>query len=253
MNNRQLLNRCSSLFEALDSLSKKESVLDEYKEAYKLFYESVTILTKRYSDILDGFIIPYKDNPGIIEKWEHKWHFIYNVVNAELSMQGVTNYLGFEVVFQNIKETIIANLLQANSDIIIAMAWLTDNDIMKVLIDQVYKGINVEIIISDSEENFVNYSYLGLFKNKGTIVWVSKTKEDSMMHNKFCVIDKINVLTGSYNWTYKACHNLENLLIVRNNVILAEEYLKKFEQIKKLPETIQLENYLNQSIVILGD
>jgi phosphatidylserine/phosphatidylglycerophosphate/cardiolipin synthase-like enzyme len=33
------------------------------------------------------------------------------------------------------------------------------------------------------------------------------------MHNKFCVIDGQAVITGSFNWSYKARQNHENITI----------------------------------------
>ena len=52
------------------------------------------------------------------------------------------------------------------------------------------------------------------------------------MHQKFAVIDRINVLTGSYNWTRSAeAFNDENLLLFRNAGPLAEEYRTVFFQL----------------------
>jgi len=241
------------LFESLESLTKASDgnkdfriYFDEYKATYNLFHESVTKLSLRYSDVLDGFYIPFDDRLSFLNFWEHKWHFIYKVVNSELSVINQTNHLGLEVVFQNIRETIISLLSQATSEIIVAMAWLTDKELMQLLIKKIHEGVFVEIIISDSDENFSERTYLGLIEKKCTF-WVSRiNSEEGMMHNKFCVIDKRHVITGSYNWTYKANLNLENILIVRNNLILAEEYCEKFKQIKILPETLKLEEFLSQ-------
>lgn len=49
------------------------------------------------------------------------------------------------------------------------------------------------------------------------------------MHQKFAVIDRKVVLTGSYNWTVSADnYNSENLLLFRDAGPLAEEYRKEF-------------------------
>ncbi|MEI6879931.1 MAG: phospholipase D-like domain-containing protein [Bacteroidota bacterium] len=52
------------------------------------------------------------------------------------------------------------------------------------------------------------------------------------MHNKFCVIDYNTVITGSYNWSYKAESNFENIIINSNDTILAEQFIAEFNQIK---------------------
>jgi phosphatidylserine/phosphatidylglycerophosphate/cardiolipin synthase-like enzyme len=49
------------------------------------------------------------------------------------------------------------------------------------------------------------------------------------MHQKFAVIDRRLLFTGSYNWTHSAdSRNDENLLMFRNAEALAEEYRKAF-------------------------
>ena len=57
-------------------------------------------------------------------------------------------------------------------------------------------------------------------------------KEPGLMHQKFAVIDRKIVFTGSYNWTRSADNaNDENLLWFRDAGPLAEEYRKVFFQL----------------------
>lgn len=53
------------------------------------------------------------------------------------------------------------------------------------------------------------------------------------MHNKFCVIDYSTVITGSYNWSYKAESNFENVIITHNDTTLAEQFIAEFNSIRK--------------------
>ena len=53
------------------------------------------------------------------------------------------------------------------------------------------------------------------------------------MHNKFCVIDYNTVITGSYNWSYKAESNFENVIITSNDTTLAEQFIAEFNHIRK--------------------
>jgi phosphatidylserine/phosphatidylglycerophosphate/cardiolipin synthase-like enzyme len=49
------------------------------------------------------------------------------------------------------------------------------------------------------------------------------------MHQKFAVVDRRIVFTGSYNWTQSADRfNDENLLLFRDAGALAEEYRRIF-------------------------
>jgi phosphatidylserine/phosphatidylglycerophosphate/cardiolipin synthase-like enzyme len=57
-------------------------------------------------------------------------------------------------------------------------------------------------------------------------------KDSGLMHQKFAVIDRRIVFTGSYNWTHSAeSRNDENLLMFRDAGPLAEEYRKAFVRI----------------------
>jgi phosphatidylserine/phosphatidylglycerophosphate/cardiolipin synthase-like enzyme len=49
-------------------------------------------------------------------------------------------------------------------------------------------------------------------------------------HNKFAVIDRKRVITGSYNWTLKSEGNWENLLIL-DCPELAKAYENEWERI----------------------
>ncbi len=52
------------------------------------------------------------------------------------------------------------------------------------------------------------------------------------MHNKFCIIDNDLVITGSYNWTFKARMNDENVIVIKNQPTIISKFAEKFESIK---------------------
>jgi hypothetical protein len=63
---------------------------------------------------------------------------------------------------------------------------------------------------------------------------LTNTDSDTeLMHNKFCVIDHCNVITGSYNWSYKAKNNFENIVVTNNDTILAEQFIFEFNKIRQ--------------------
>jgi phosphatidylserine/phosphatidylglycerophosphate/cardiolipin synthase-like enzyme len=58
----------------------------------------------------------------------------------------------------------------------------------------------------------------GLLAQNGADVRLANQKNGTM-HNKFCVIDD-KVITGSYNWTYHANLNNENIVVIDESDIV---------------------------------
>ncbi len=115
------------------------------------------------------------------------------------------------VHFQKIKDEIISNLKKANTEIKVAVAWLTDEDIIRTLGQRSNAGIDVKIVISDSKENFKNSNkFKELIRNQSQLFIVSP----NFLHHKFCIIDNSIIINGSYNWTYYAQSNEENILVL---------------------------------------
>ncbi len=116
-----------------------------------------------------------------------------------------------DVHFKDIKKEIINTLSKAKTDINVAMAWLTDEDIIRALTKKQEGGVQVGIVISDSKENFRNTSkFKDLIKNGGKIHIATK----NFLHHKFCIIDDNVLINGSYNWSYYAKNNEENILLI---------------------------------------
>jgi hypothetical protein len=66
----------------------------------------------------------------------------------------------------------------------------------------------------------------------GKVFQINNEITGTLMHNKFCIIDKTNTITGSYNWSIKAQTNHENITITKDSEELAEMFLTEFRRIK---------------------
>ncbi|UYQ93811.1 FAM83 family protein [Chitinophaga horti] len=60
------------------------------------------------------------------------------------------------ITYSQIKERIIKELKQAQKEVRIAIAWFTDEDIIRELTHLAEKEISVTTVISNVEENFRN-------------------------------------------------------------------------------------------------
>jgi hypothetical protein len=134
--------------------------------------------------------------------------------------------------FENIKTHIIEELKKANSSIIVAVAWFTDNDLFEILCQNATKGVNVELIIANDEINInssINYDRIN--QCGGYFSFDKNDNPNSLMHNKFCLIDLNKTITGSYNWSYKARNNRENITITSDSS-LALQFARQFYKLK---------------------
>ena len=149
-----------------------------------------------------------------------------------------------EAIFENIAERIITEIQKANNSIYIAVAWFTNKSIFEQLIKKAKNGCQIQIIISNdliNENSSIDFNKLE--KHNGKVYKIGNG-DTELMHNKFCIIDFNTVITGSYNWSYKAENNFENIVINSNDTSLAEQFVTEFNQIKKKyypNETIQNE------------
>lgn len=136
--------------------------------------------------------------------------------------------------FENIPEVINSYLTQATESVRVAVAWFSDRSIFQTLCQQTQKGVRVELMIANHPFNFQDNSLpFEQLKAYGGQFWVvGQDPNESLMHNKFCVVDGQTVITGSYNWSYKARQNHENITVTENAPQLAAQFSQEFERLR---------------------
>lgn len=108
-----------------------------------------------------------------------------------------------------------SELLKAESEVLIATAWFTDEDLFNILLGRLAAGVHIEVIIADNPENEkLNFA---LLQAKGAQVYKIKGQGYGGMNQKFCVIDKRIALHGSYNWSVNAKKNNQESIISTNH------------------------------------
>lgn len=138
-----------------------------------------------------------------------------------------------EAIFDNIAERIQEEINKAQKSIFIAVAWFTNKKLFFELVNKAKNGCKVSLIISNDAINHnssIDFNQLLIGKSK---VYKIGNGDTELMHNKFCVIDYSTVITGSYNWSYKAENNFENVIITNNDTTLAEQFISEFNTIRK--------------------
>lgn len=135
-----------------------------------------------------------------------------------------------DVVFNEIKDTIIQGIRNAKYTIWVAVAWFTDNEIFEELMLRKKAGVNVRIITSNEDSN----RYLmGKLESNFEVKKVPLKGErlSNRLHDKFCIIDLEYVMHGSYNWSKNARNNVETWATALDRDFVrkfADEFIKLF-------------------------
>ena len=145
-------------------------------------------------------------------------------------------------LFENIAENIQQEIKKAEHSIYIAVAWFTNREIFEELVFKAKKGISVNLMVSNdsiNKDSSIEFERLNIQRSK---VYFIGDGEKELMHHKFCVIDRKTVITGSYNWSYKAEKNFENIVITTGDETLSEQFIVAFNNIQKqyFPKTVDV-------------
>lgn len=138
-----------------------------------------------------------------------------------------------QAYFSNIRTHISAELKKATSSIYVAVAWFTDKKLFSILCDKAKSGLDVQlIVVNDDINRAYGVNYQVLESVGGKVYLIDENTTGTLMHNKFCVIDEVTTITGSYNWSIKAQSNHENITITTESEELASSFINEFRRIK---------------------
>lgn len=121
-----------------------------------------------------------------------------------------------QVFLSKILDQLKVELSKAQQEIIVAVAWFTNRDLSDLLTSLAERGVEVKVLICNHSSNKPDI-FDGLVKKGGTV----RVYEKRFMHNKVCIIDSKVAITGSYNWTYQAERNIENIIITDDATIVS--------------------------------
>lgn len=117
----------------------------------------------------------------------------------------------YDVVFDEIQDTVIQGIRDAKFIIWVAVAWFSNDAIYQELLLKKRQRLNIRIILSQENSNATMISKLKKEGFNVTVIPKWGYQSYNRMHDKFCIIDMDYVMHGSYNWTATANHNEETL------------------------------------------
>jgi phosphatidylserine/phosphatidylglycerophosphate/cardiolipin synthase-like enzyme len=131
---------------------------------------------------------------------------------------------------------ILREIDQAKTELLVAVYAFTNEELAQALVQAKKRGVAVQVVIDrefdatnqNSKGKFIEAQKIPLRRITG-LKTKAQDKDVGLMHQKFAIIDRRIIFTGSYNWTHSADRlNDENLLVFRDAGPLAEEYRKAF-------------------------
>ncbi len=129
---------------------------------------------------------------------------------------------------------ILSEINRAKSEILVQAYSFTSKEIAKALTDAHTRGISIQIIL-DKSQRTARQSAAAYTSQSGIPTFIDRAH--AIAHNKVMIIDKLTVITGSFNFTKAAEEsNAENLLIVRSSA-LAQLYSANWNEHRRHSET----------------
>lgn len=124
-------------------------------------------------------------------------------------------------------EAVIKAISEARKSIKVQAYGFTSAPIAKALFDAHKRGVDVKVILDKSQKT-AKYSSLTFFKNNNIPVKIDY--DFAIAHSKVMIIDDVNIITGSFNFTKSAEeNNAENILVIRGNKDLAKKYITNWQ------------------------
>ncbi len=125
--------------------------------------------------------------------------------------------------------TIIKFINSATSDIHIAAYSFTSPDIVRALIAASKRGVNIQIVIDKAaNSNKTSIAAMNLIVLNG--IPLRTNSKFAHHHDKFIVVDRQSVQTGSFNYSRSAdTRNSENVVVLYNMPEVAQAYLSHWQ------------------------
>ena len=167
---------------------------------------------------------------------------------SPLSAAGQEPITHYQVLFSpddSVASELISLIEKEDKSIKIAIYSLTHRGISKALMEAHARGVDVEIIVDPSSVKTNSPARKMGEINLPVFVWNPRVaskdskgekkvkRRKALMHDKFCILGDNKVWTGSFNFTFQAASNRENVLILESAEV-ASRYLKEFERLKEL-------------------
>jgi len=123
---------------------------------------------------------------------------------------------------------IVQQINNARSSVLVQAYSFTSEPIIAALSQAKQRGLDVRAILDKSNEQD-RYSAATFLTNHGIAVLIDD--KPAIAHNKVMVLDGVDVITGSFNFTKAAQErNAENVLVIKQEPQLARAYTDNWKR-----------------------
>ena len=141
-----------------------------------------------------------------------------------------------EAYFAGIEKRILEALDNAGATIDVCVAWFTNTNLRDKLLEKQNEGIAVRVIRYHDGVNASKGVDLSELEHKEV-----RGERGGLFHDKFCVIDNVHTICGSYNWTLNAENkNDEDAAFHFEDYKLASTYTRRFNEIWRRGQIIEV-------------
>ena len=128
----------------------------------------------------------------------------------------------------DVESVILAELSQAMKSIHVAAYALTDSEIADRLIELHKRGVEV-VVYLDRRQAAGRGNKVRLLRRAGMQVLIKRGRY--LMHDKYIIIDRCTVITGSYNFSGSARRQDNNVVVLEHCLTRAREYEADFKRL----------------------
>ncbi len=118
---------------------------------------------------------------------------------------------------------------KAQQSIDVAAYSFTSYKVADALIKAHERGVTVRVLL-DKGQGKRHYKAIEEMQEAGILIRINR--HYAIMHNKYLILDKNTVETGSFNYTQNAeKHNAENVIVIKNNKKLTKEFMDNWQKL----------------------
>nr|XP_008119029.1 PREDICTED: mitochondrial cardiolipin hydrolase [Anolis carolinensis] len=123
---------------------------------------------------------------------------------------------------------LLARLLSARSSLDLCVFAFSSPQLRRAVVLLHQRRVRVRVV-TDADYMALKGSQIGILREVG--IQVRHDQETGYMHNKFVIIDKKVLITGSLNWTTQAIQNNRENVVITDDKVFVNIFLAEFEKI----------------------